>query len=543
MARRSLLAEVIRAQEQRRRAQERTQREWGIAQRRAEQEMQRAERDATRQAAADGRERERLLHEDGTASAERLSREVEQRMAALNGLLVAALGSQQGLSFAAMRQRPRAATFSPRPDLLPSPPPQWEQFAPLSPAPTGLSARFGGKTRYEQQIALAQHNYAQAMANYQRAEGDRQARLAQARANFENAANAERAEVARHNAEVDALETGFQAGETEVVEDCFSLLLARSGYPADFPDDRRVAYRPEPRELWVEVELPDRTVVPEERGFRYVKTRKQIDTLPRPEREVKQTYASVVAQTALRTLYECFSVDARGLVDTVVFNGHLSTRDPATGSPIHPCLVSVSANRETFDGFELAHLDPVACLKHLNALVSSHPYDLESVEPVVDFDKAKFKFTDEFDAAAELDGRYDLLKMDPYKFEQLIRQLFEKIGMKSWVTQPSRDDGIDGVAINEDPILGGVCVIQAKRYKRVVEADAVRALWGAMEDKQATTGILVTTSWFGSTGRQFAANHRERLRLIEGAELKHLLAEHLQLDVRIGLDRPPPRRR
>jgi restriction system protein len=54
---------------------------------------------------------------------------------------------------------------------------------------------------------------------------------------------------------------------------------------------------------------------------------------------------------------------------------------------------------------------------------------------------------------------------------------------------------------------------------------------------------LVTTSWFGSAGRQFAANHRERLKLIEGGELKHLLAEHLGLDVRIGLDRQPPRRR
>ena len=42
---------------------------------------------------------------------------------------------------------------------------------------------------------------------------------------------------------------------------------------------------------------------------------------------------------------------------------------------------------------------------------------------------------------------------------------------------------------------------------------------------------------------RLAANHRERLRLIEGDELKHLLAEHLGLDVRIGLDRKLRRRR
>jgi restriction system protein len=97
--------------------------------------------------------------------------------------------------------------------------------------------------------------------------------------------------------------------------------------------------------------------------------------------------------------------------------------------------------------------------------VSPHPYDLVAVPPVVDFDLAKFTFIDEFDAAAELDSRFDLLEMDPFEFEQLIRQLFEKIGMKSWVTQASRDDGIDGVAVHEDPIRGGGCVLQAKRYK------------------------------------------------------------------------------
>jgi restriction system protein len=207
----------------------------------------------------------------------------------------------------------------------------------------------------------------------------------------------------------------------------------------------------------VEAELPDRTVVPDERGFKYVRTRKEIDTQGRPEREVKQLYASVVAQTALRMLRECLTADGRELIDVVVFNGHVTTRDPATGQQVRPCLVSVSATRETFDGLELAHLDPVSCLKHLNALVSPHPYDLVAAPPVVDFDLAKFKFIDEFDAAAELDSRFDLLEMDPFKFEQLIRQLFEKIGMKSWVTQASRDDGIDGVAVHEDPIPGGVC--------------------------------------------------------------------------------------
>jgi hypothetical protein len=37
----------------------------------------------------------------------------------------------------------------------------------------------------------------------------------------------------------------------------------------------------------------------------------------------------------------------------------------------------------------------------------------------------------------------DLLEMTPTEFEHLVRQLFEKMGMKSWVTQASKDDGVD----------------------------------------------------------------------------------------------------
>ncbi|WP_235487243.1 restriction endonuclease, partial [Frankia sp. AvcI1] len=66
--------------------------------------------------------------------------------------------------------------------------------------------------------------------------------------------------------------------------------------------------------------------------------------------------------------------------------------------------------------------------------------------------------------------------MDPFTFEHLIRQLFEKVGMTGWAktTQGSRDDGVDVVVTDANPITGGVCVIQAKLYKRVVPAEAVR---------------------------------------------------------------------
>src|SRR5260370_12731707 len=108
------------------------------------------------------------------------------------------------------------------------------------------------------------------------------------------------------------------------------------------------------------------------------------------------------------------------------------------------------------------------------------------------------------DVVAGLDSRPDLLALKPVEFEHLIRQLFENIGMKSWVTQASRDEGVDGVAINEDPIVGGLCIIQAKRYSKIVGLEAVHALAGVMEDKHAPKGVLVTPSWAGKATRDSA---------------------------------------
>lgn len=228
------------------------------------------------------------------------------------------------------------------------------------------------------------------------------------------------------------------------------------------------------------------------------------------------------------------------LVDGIAFNGKVRAKDRATGKAIEPCLVSVRVSREGFAELVLdePELDPVASLHHLNAIVSQHPYDLEPVRPVVTFDLSRYKIAPERDVVAGLDSRPDLVAMDPIDFEHLIRRLFEKIGLKSWVTQASRDDGIDAIAVNEEPLIGGLCIIQAKRTKNVVSAETVRAVAALVVDNGASKGIVVTTAWFGKSSWGFAA--RNRVELIDGRHLKSLLLEHLGIDALIGLPKLPP---
>ena len=197
-------------------------------------------------------------------------------------------------------------------------------------------------------------------------------------------------------------------------------------------------------------------------------------------KEIKDLYASVIYQVALRTMWECFAAsEAQDVVETVVFNGIVPATNRATGQPEELHLVSAPASRATFSELVLDQLDPAACL--------------------------------------------------------------EAMGFEVRVTQSSRDEGIDAVAYNKTDIVHQAeILIQAKRYSKCVPTNDVRALAGSVEEKRATAGVLVTTAWVSAETKAFAARNN-RLRIIEGGELKHLLAEYLNLDVRIDLARRPKR--
>lgn len=100
--------------------------------------------------------------------------------------------------------------------------------------------------------------------------------------------------------------------------------------------------------------------------------------------------------------------------------------------------------------------------------------------------------------AADLLRAGKLLAEMPWrKFEEVIGALLESEGWSVEVTRPSRDGGVDVVAIKDDRILGRVkAVWQAKRYgpKRIVRLSEVRELSAVVDAQRATKGVIVTTS-------------------------------------------------
>ena len=321
-------------------------------------------------------------------------------------------------------------------------------------------------------------------------------------------------------------------GDPDAANKLFSKLLSFDRLPSGFPRSHRVLYSRESRMLAVERQLPDQSVIPDIRAYKYARSSDSYSTLPRPVAATRAAYKSLVAQFALRTLLVITSDSLAGLIDTIALNCYVDAIDPATGNRRRSVLISLTAAVKDFLTLDLAHADPVACIRGLRAIVSSNPSELQGVRPVFDFDMSDPRFIGKTDVLTGLDSRPNLAELTPNEFEQLMTNLLDKMGLETRLTQASRDGGVDCVAWDMRPVIGGKVVVQAKRYKHTVGVSAVRDLYGTLLNEGAAKGLLVTTSGFGAASFEFAKN--KPLELIDGSNLIFLLKEHAQLDVRIS---------
>jgi len=103
--------------------------------------------------------------------------------------------------------------------------------------------------------------------------------------------------------------------------------------------------------------------------------------------------------------------------------------------------------------------------------------------------------------------RNNYKEIDPYQFEELISDLFERMGYKTQVTKKSGDFGVDVIATKG----GETIAIQAKKYSpgnNVGNRDVQRML-GAMSfrDYKANKGIIITTSDFTIQAQEQASEN------------------------------------
>ena len=453
---------------------------------------------------------------------EDMNNELLQRNEELRSILNHTLKVDDTIAFESLRVKEKyTPLLVPGALAVPKPPPNKQEFV-SKVKPLGfLENALGLKGRYRRELQAAETQYSTAFKAYNQSEQERQKRLQELQRQDEDTRRAFTLKKEQRDKEVDELEKVYNEGEISAVIAYNTMVLERSEYPDRFPQEFRLAYSPESKELLIDYGLPDVSVIPDAAEYKYNKAKNSTEPKPRKLSEIKEIYQDVVASIALRTLHEVFEADQGTHLQVVVFNGYVHTVDPSTGRDIKPYLISVRTTREEFSQINLSRVDKRACLRNLGAQVSAQPQAMQPVKPVVDFDMVDKRFVDQGDVLGELESRPNLMDLNPTEFETLVSNLFQKMGLETKLTRASRDGGVDAVAFDLRPVLGGKVVIQAKRYKNTVGVSAVRDLYGTMLNEGANKGILVATSSYGPDAYEFAKD--KPIELIDGGGLLYLL--------------------
>jgi restriction system protein len=496
---------------------------------RAMRAADRASRAAARQHAAQIRERERLQRrldrqakQDYAAArlaeAEEQNQALEHELDDLENLLSRGLARRPDVPLKSLYRQATPADLpnalqnlvAPNKALFLLPPPGF--FASLWP---------GTKAKHRAAVASAEAKYTSALAEFQALAEKRQ-----------EAMRCLERDALAYNQQLDALQIGLKAGDPAAVKAYAELVIDHSPYPDNFEHDARVGFVKESNQLVIDLRVPVMSdIVPEYDHFRYVKAQDAIVGSKKSDKVRQAIYTDVVAQIALRTLFEQFNAGSGAHIQVIVLNIYVVTTDPGTGNVVRPYILSVGTTRDEFAVLNLAAVEPIACLKRLKAQVSRSAAELVPVKPIFDINMADPRFIEEQDVLSTLDRRPNLMELSPGEFESLITNLFQAMGLDTKLTQPSRDGGVDCVAFDPRPVLGGKVVVQAKRYKHTVGVSAVRDLFGTMHNEGASKGILVTTSGFGKAAFAFAEG--KPMELLSGSNLLYLLREHAGVDAKI----------
>ena len=319
----------------------------------------------------------------------------------------------------------------------------------------------------------------------------------------------------------------FKKEPSMIAEYC-EMVLAKSQYPDDFPQEFDVEFISSTGVLLIDYFLPSIENISTLKEVRYITSNDQIKEIYISETELNKLYDSLLYQITLRTIHELYEADAIDVIVSIIFNGYVKFIDKGTGKQASACILSIQVSKKEFLNINLESVDPKVCFKNLKGIGSSKLHGLAPIAPIMKLNKEDKRFVMPYEMVNQIDETTNIAAMDWQDFENLIRELFEKEfapeGGEVKITRASRDEGVDAVIFDPDPLRGGKIVIQAKRYTNTVGLSAVRDLYGTVMNEGAMKGILVTTTDYGPDAYKFAQD--KPLTLLNGSNLLHLLEKH-----------------
>jgi restriction system protein len=252
---------------------------------------------------------------------------------------------------------------------------------------------------------------------------------------------------------------------------------------------------------------------------------------------MKKLYDKYISSLCIRLLYEIYNNDSKNYIDWIVFNWIVTSIDKSNWHERTDCILSVSSEKKDIKNIVLENIDPKETIKSLHWICATSLSSLTPVAPISTINKNDKRFVEWYNVIDSLNDSVNIACMDWQDFENLIRDLFEKIYWEKWwevkITQASRDWWVDAIAFDPDPVTWWKILIQAKRYTNVVWVWAVRDLAWAVHHEWAMKWILVTTSNFWHDAMKFVA--KEPISLINWQNLLSLLNKywyHAHIDIK-----------
>jgi len=115
-----------------------------------------------------------------------------------------------------------------------------------------------------------------------------------------------------------------------------------------------------------------------------------------------------------------------------------------------------------------------------------------------------------------------LRRIEWKRFELLCAEYFRVLGKRVETVNHGPDGGLDArVYANDSTVME--FAIQCKAWNSMVGVKPIRELFGIMTHESAGKGIFMATSVFSDEGRQFAAEHKDKLFLIDGEKFLSML--------------------
>jgi restriction system protein len=225
--------------------------------------------------------------EDRQQESDDLNQELEDKISELESILMHTLKVNDNIAFDSLKIKDDFASFQPPQHLLTNlPEPQKSKFERHNPPKKVrfFERLFHGENGKNKRILthlpiekeVLDKTYQAALNKWKTDEQKRIAALEKHKSEYDKTRQAFLAKMNQRNAEVDELEKAYREGDAEAITTYNIMVLERSQYPENFPQEFRIAYSPESKELIIDYELPTLNIIPAEAEYKFVKAKDEI---------------------------------------------------------------------------------------------------------------------------------------------------------------------------------------------------------------------------------------------------------------------------